>query len=136
MSTSAQTEQAVEEHDVTAKEFTVQDAKNNDHKPNLSWEPTGGWEAEFQKILSMLTSQSDKSVNAPLTSQGRLQAFEKFDTQLVTQRVKQGYYSTYPEQFHDDALLVFRVQQEEGSSNIARPPEATLANGDSPEFIQ
>ena len=27
-------------------------------------------------------------------------------------------------------------RKEEGSSNIARPPAATLASGDSPEFIQ
>jgi hypothetical protein len=59
-----------------AAKFTVQFAKQIDHKPNLSWEPTGGWEAAFQKILSMLTSQSDLAVNGPLTSQGRLQAFE------------------------------------------------------------
>jgi hypothetical protein len=113
-------EQAVEEHDVTAKECTAHDARKVDHKPNLSWEPTGGWETAFKKILSMLTSQSDLSVNGPLTSQGQLQASEKLDTEQVTQRIKQGHYSRHPEAFHVDALLVFRAQLQ-GTS--LQPPQ-------------
>jgi hypothetical protein len=74
---------------------------------DFSWEPAGGWDASFSKILSMLDlvpSQKTLSCSEPLKASARMIISD------IEKKIGQGQYSSRPEEFHSDALRVFHAQ--------------------------
>jgi hypothetical protein len=74
------------------------------------WEPEGGWDAAFLKVVGMLTSEKGLPAPKPLDPQEVLMASKDMDLTAIKGKVQQGRYLRYPGEFHDDAVLVFRVQ--------------------------
>jgi len=76
-------------------------------KMGFSWEPEGGWDASFLKILSMLDSvpsQKTLSCSEPLKASASMIISD------IEKKIGQGEYSSRPEEFHADALRVFHAQ--------------------------
>jgi hypothetical protein len=76
-------------------------------KIDFSWEPEGGWDASFSKILSMLDSVPSQKT---LSCSERLKASASMIISDIEKKIGQGQYSSRPEEFQSDALRVFHAQ--------------------------
>jgi hypothetical protein len=94
-----------------ARELEKDDSMLKDgSKLEALWEPEGGWDAAFLKVFGMLTSEKGLPSQKPLDPQEVLMASKDMDLTAIKGKAQQGRYLRYPGEFHDDAVLVFRVQ--------------------------
>lgn len=137
--TSVELGDAVMAQELDQQQMTHKDEKNSksaDSKSVMSsWEPDGGWDAAFIKVIGLLTSERPfpfppQAPSDPSDSQGvhktsetsdKMDDFGDFSLADIKKKIQQGQYSkgqdskdqfsTHTERFYHDAVLVFRAQR-------------------------